>query len=156
MLVNSSIPSLPIVFVSNEFTSFYRYARDDVYLKDARLEFMIGPKTKKKIMREIKYTLETSNENTLSHVLYTKDGIPIHTQIGLLKVKKSEHGSKDCYFAITFDPFKDKHRNSEGISYNVVILSCKSVLLIFLFFKMLILKENFIVSSVTKLWLLQY
>ena len=108
MLVNVSIPGFPIVFVSNEFSSFYRYARNDIYLKNAKLQFMMGPKTRKGILREIKHTLEASDENTLDHILYTKDGIPVPTTIGLLRVKKAEHHNKDSYFAMTFDPFKSK------------------------------------------------
>lgn len=108
MLVNVTIPSFPVVFVSNEFTSFYRYARNDVYLKDARLEFMMGPNTRKGMLREIKHTLESSNENTLDYILYTKDGIPVPTTVGLLRVKKTDHHNKDSYFAMTFDPFKSK------------------------------------------------
>ena len=116
MLVNVSIPNFPVVFVSNEFTSFYRYARNDVYLKDARLQFMMGPHTRKGMLREIKHTLESSNENTLDYILYTKDGIPVHTTVGLLRVKRSDHHNKDSYFAITFDPFrsKDKSHEAEG------------------------------------------
>ncbi|KAL5254586.1 hypothetical protein ACHWQZ_G014137 [Mnemiopsis leidyi] len=113
MLVNVSIPNFPVVFVSNEFTSFYRYARNDVYLKDARLQFMMGPHTRKGMLREIKHTLESSNENTLDHILYTKDGIPVPTTVGLLRVKKADHHNKDSYFAITFDPFRSKSKSHE-------------------------------------------
>ncbi|XP_063681709.1 potassium voltage-gated channel protein eag-like [Bolinopsis microptera] len=114
MLVNVTIPSFPVVFVSNEFTTFYRYSRNDVYLKDARLAFMMGPCTRKGILREIKHTLEASNENTLDYVLYTKDGIPVPTTIGLLRVKKPDHHNNDSYFAMTFDPFKSKDGPVEG------------------------------------------
>ena len=114
MLVNVTIPSFPVVFVSNEFTSYYRYSRNDVYLKDARLAFMMGPHTRKGILREIKHTLEASNENTLDYVLYTKDGIPVPTTIGLLRVKKPDHHNNDSYFAMTFDPFKSKDGPVDG------------------------------------------
>ena len=50
MLVNVTIKGRPIIFVSNEFTTFYRYSRDDVYLKDAILEFMAGEKTRKSLV----------------------------------------------------------------------------------------------------------
>ena len=114
MLVNASIPSFPIVYVSNEFTTFYRYERNDVFLADARLNFMMGPKTRQAMLREIKHTLETSQENTLDHVLYTKDDIPISTTIGLLRFKTADNHNKDSYFAMTFDPFKSKARPEEG------------------------------------------
>ncbi|XP_063679825.1 potassium voltage-gated channel subfamily H member 1-like [Bolinopsis microptera] len=102
VLVNTEHEDFPIVYVSDEFLSYWKYSRKQIFLKDGRLPMLVGESTRADFVSNLEKTMkEEVGHHYKEYTLY-KEGHKktVSSMVSVLTLPKH---SKARYVLVTTD-----------------------------------------------------
>ncbi|VDQ00462.1 unnamed protein product [Trichobilharzia regenti] len=74
LIANAALPGAPIIFCNDEFCSLCGYSRAEILRRSAGLEFLYGPLTSSRSIKDLKTALSDCEEKIIMAVLCDKSG----------------------------------------------------------------------------------
>nr|QQY02582.1 potassium voltage-gated channel subfamily H member 2 [Cryptocotyle lingua] len=90
LIANAVLPQTPIIFCNDDLCTMFGYSRAEILQRSAALEFLYGPLTSSKAVRELKRALSDTEERVVLAILYNKTGFHFVCQIAVAPVRNAE------------------------------------------------------------------
>ncbi|CAH8658118.1 unnamed protein product [Heterobilharzia americana] len=114
LIANAALPGAPIIFCNDEFCSLCGYSRAEILRRSAGLEFLYGPLTSSRSIKDLKIALSDCEEKIIMAVLCNKSGNQFACQITVAPVRNAE-GQVRLYiltFVVSSELRRTKSTNS--------------------------------------------
>ncbi|CAF1610343.1 unnamed protein product, partial [Didymodactylos carnosus] len=121
LISNAQLINKPTIYCNDAFCELTGFSRADIIQKPCTCEFLYGPETSDKSIKQIRHALQGSDEKEVDIILYKNNGIKFWSNVLIAPVKNE---SCDIILFILEFTESDHKRISRKIrKYNQLVLN---------------------------------